>query len=248
MYAPPRTAQRQTFWAFVRIAFVVAAVLLWFDEHAKVVRLSSIDSQQPIKINVPPSQVIVQGSSLEALRNGGKSRDETKSTVSLFLDCQAIPLPIASPPGVAVNLFDAGFHAGVVMQWFPSASGGWPSSPGALEKRIYRCDLTNYSDFEVFDVLMPLQGTIEQVYWDRDNASCVDLISTKTYPIGISVLNRSGGKASFYFYNSGSNCAAVTIPPDVTIDQAGQKRRTHVPLRVGKGGDMPRLWLGPARK
>jgi hypothetical protein len=41
MYWPAKTTDRRLFWGFVRIAFVVAAGLLWGDEHRKVVQLSA---------------------------------------------------------------------------------------------------------------------------------------------------------------------------------------------------------------
>src|SRR5262249_18070545 len=37
MYKPPKAGERPVFWGFVRIAFVISAVLLWVDEHGKVV-------------------------------------------------------------------------------------------------------------------------------------------------------------------------------------------------------------------
>jgi hypothetical protein len=56
MYAPAKASEKRVFWAWVRIAFIVAAVLLWWDEHSKVKQLSP-KSEQPIQINVPPSVV-----------------------------------------------------------------------------------------------------------------------------------------------------------------------------------------------
>ena len=39
MYAPAKATDKRVFWGWVRIAFVVAAVLLWWDEHSKVKQL-----------------------------------------------------------------------------------------------------------------------------------------------------------------------------------------------------------------
>jgi len=39
MYFPAKATERKVFWGFVRIAFVIAAALLWFDEHTKVEQL-----------------------------------------------------------------------------------------------------------------------------------------------------------------------------------------------------------------
>lgn len=41
MYWPAKTTEKRAFWGWVRIAFVVAAVLLWVDEHAKVGQLQA---------------------------------------------------------------------------------------------------------------------------------------------------------------------------------------------------------------
>src|SRR5262249_14820130 len=40
MYAPAKAEQKRAFWSLVRIAFVLAAVLLYFDEHSKVAQLT----------------------------------------------------------------------------------------------------------------------------------------------------------------------------------------------------------------
>jgi hypothetical protein len=44
MYFPAKAAEGKVFFVFVRIAFVIAAVLLWSDEHQKVVQLTSRSS------------------------------------------------------------------------------------------------------------------------------------------------------------------------------------------------------------
>jgi hypothetical protein len=41
MYWPSKVNERKTFWVWARIAFVVAAILLWADEHSKVGQLES---------------------------------------------------------------------------------------------------------------------------------------------------------------------------------------------------------------
>src|ERR1039458_5330676 len=58
MYLPAKANEKKVFWAFARIAFVIAAILLWSDEHAKVVQLYALKSEKPTIINVPPAQVI----------------------------------------------------------------------------------------------------------------------------------------------------------------------------------------------
>lgn len=65
MYRPPVAGQKSVFWAFARIAFVISAVILWTDEHAKVVELSSQLKAKPSiinspQINVPPAQIVFQ--------------------------------------------------------------------------------------------------------------------------------------------------------------------------------------------
>ncbi len=57
MYAPAKAGERRVFWAWVRIAFIVAAVLLWWDEHSKVQQLSAATSQPTILVNTPPAVV-----------------------------------------------------------------------------------------------------------------------------------------------------------------------------------------------
>jgi hypothetical protein len=60
MYAPTKASERQVFWSWVRIAFVVAAVLLWWDERSKVRQLTSqlaAQPGQPVQINVPPAVI-----------------------------------------------------------------------------------------------------------------------------------------------------------------------------------------------
>ncbi len=56
MYAPAKATEKRVFWAWVRIAFIVAAVLLWWDEHSKVKQLSSA-SKPTIQINTPPAVI-----------------------------------------------------------------------------------------------------------------------------------------------------------------------------------------------
>jgi hypothetical protein len=46
MYLPPKIPKKKHFWAVVRIAFVIAAVVLWCDEHAKVLQLQRSDPVQ----------------------------------------------------------------------------------------------------------------------------------------------------------------------------------------------------------
>src|SRR5438105_15767297 len=55
MYWPATAQSPRVFWAFVRIAFVLAAVILWLDEHSKVVT----GPIPPIVIN-PSVPTIVQ--------------------------------------------------------------------------------------------------------------------------------------------------------------------------------------------
>ena len=62
MYLPAKATDQRIFWAWVRIAFVIAAVLLWVDEHSKVGQLSTELStakaeKQPVQLNVPPINV-----------------------------------------------------------------------------------------------------------------------------------------------------------------------------------------------
>lgn len=45
MYLPAKAQEKRLFWAFVRIAFVVAAILLWADEREKVGQLSGLLKQ-----------------------------------------------------------------------------------------------------------------------------------------------------------------------------------------------------------
>jgi hypothetical protein len=63
MYFPPQADSRRVFWRWVRIAFILAAVLLWVDEHSKVTQLtaqltSAKSNQSPIQVHVPPAQII----------------------------------------------------------------------------------------------------------------------------------------------------------------------------------------------
>jgi hypothetical protein len=57
MYFPPKAGERSVFWSWVRIAFIVAAVLLWWDEHSKVKQLSAAAPQPTIQVNTPPAVV-----------------------------------------------------------------------------------------------------------------------------------------------------------------------------------------------
>jgi len=59
MYHPAVAEQKRVFWAFVRIAFIVSAVILWVNEHEKVNQLLSASNakQSPIVVNVPPISV-----------------------------------------------------------------------------------------------------------------------------------------------------------------------------------------------
>ena len=56
MYFPPKEKdQAKTFAAWVRVAFVVAFVLLWYNEHVKVNELSKqLDTKANIQVFVPP--------------------------------------------------------------------------------------------------------------------------------------------------------------------------------------------------
>jgi hypothetical protein len=204
--------------------------------HRLLVQIQSNTKEPPkIQVSVPPPTVITVPA------------DSKPRTVSLFLDCQAIPLPIASPPGVAVTLLDPGFQGGVFMQWYPAATEGWPDWIGKtpLENRIYRCELTNFSDFEVFDVLLPVKVGIQKALWDRDNVSCVGQVSTRIYAGGISALKRNGGVSAFFIYNSSRDCASFTAPTEATI--SGPKGTTRVPLKLGGDEHMKLpMFLGPA--
>src|ERR1039457_6354973 len=42
MYWPTALPPKPLFWSFVRIAFVIAAALLWWDEHQKVLQLLTV--------------------------------------------------------------------------------------------------------------------------------------------------------------------------------------------------------------
>ena len=132
------------------------------------------------------------------------------------------------------------------MQWYPAATEGWPDWIGKtpLENRIYRCELTNFSDFEVFDVLLPVQVGIRKAVWDRDNVSCVDQVSTRIYTGGISALKRNGGVSAFFLHN-GKDCANFTAPTEATI--GGPTEMMRVPLKLGgdKHMNLP-MFLGPA--
>src|ERR1700722_15196723 len=61
MYLPAKAAGKKLFWGFARIAFVIAAVLLWSDEHDKVLQITAVKPEKQTIINVPPAQVIIQG-------------------------------------------------------------------------------------------------------------------------------------------------------------------------------------------
>ena len=61
MYFPPNVPKKRAFWGFVRIAFIVAAVVLWCDEHSKVQQLLA-KSSTSVQVNVPqqaPPQIQV---------------------------------------------------------------------------------------------------------------------------------------------------------------------------------------------
>jgi hypothetical protein len=80
MYRPAIADSKRVFWGFVWIAFVVSAVLLWFDEHSKVAQLSNAKvASQAINISVPPAQVIIQGQAQEY-----KKRDSAQESAKPF--------------------------------------------------------------------------------------------------------------------------------------------------------------------
>jgi hypothetical protein len=60
MYRPAAADRKRVFWAFVRIAFVISAVILLANEHSKVRSLQAGLSKKeaPIIVNVPPAQII----------------------------------------------------------------------------------------------------------------------------------------------------------------------------------------------
>jgi hypothetical protein len=58
MYFPAKAEGKKLFWGFARIAFVIAAILLWSNEHDKVSQLAALKSEKPT-FNVPPAQVVV---------------------------------------------------------------------------------------------------------------------------------------------------------------------------------------------
>src|ERR1017187_441406 len=71
MYWPAKTTDKRAFWGFARIAFVIALILLWADEHSKVVQLADQKPHQPtIQVNVPPTQVVIQGPAVERAKVG----------------------------------------------------------------------------------------------------------------------------------------------------------------------------------
>jgi hypothetical protein len=59
MYVPAKANDKKTFWAFARIAFVLAAVLLYLDEQSKVKQLLAKQTPTPIQITVQPAQVVL---------------------------------------------------------------------------------------------------------------------------------------------------------------------------------------------
>jgi hypothetical protein len=96
MYYPAKADDKKVFWAFVRIAFVVAAVLLWSDEHEKVVQLSRYaeTSRGYIQISryeFPPSFSVGTSYSLNVrLANKGS---EPIYEFSRFINATILPFP-----------------------------------------------------------------------------------------------------------------------------------------------------------
>ncbi len=58
MYAPSKIGDKRTFWGFVRIAFVIAAVLLYLDEHTKVTQFQSRYSEYHTHLYFAPQASI----------------------------------------------------------------------------------------------------------------------------------------------------------------------------------------------
>ena len=140
MYLPPASTTRKTFWGWTRIAFVVSAVILWSDEHAKVAELTAKLNAKPETppsttvnippIVVPPSQVVIQG-------------DKPKG--SLFWSKQEMPAALVanSPYPVNIHLTNRGGREITDAYW---------TVTGSFEK--LRSGNSNQSDREVFGAFL----------------------------------------------------------------------------------------------
>jgi len=102
MYHPAAAESKRIFWCFVRIAFVISAVLLWSDEHDKVTQLLSKPQPPIVQVTLPPQLLGLLEKQVQPQRKSqteGNGSGNTKNTgPNTFRANKTTPAPSAPFP------------------------------------------------------------------------------------------------------------------------------------------------------
>jgi hypothetical protein len=172
MYHPPAAPSKRVFWGFVRIAFVLAALILWLDEHSKVVTgpippLTVIPPSAPEQKPMPDIDISWAGKPLDGqsikVNPGGFGLDPSfdfQSNVEISHPSTRMMFSTRFSVNGSIWQYTGQVPSGFVegVQWYsdrsmyanqpwqgPEFSGGWTFAPGD-EKRSVRVRLELYYD------------------------------------------------------------------------------------------------------
>ncbi len=233
MYLPARADDKRVFWGFVRVAFVIAAVLLWSDEHDKVTQLSKQPAQAKVEVNnnVPPPEVILTPA----------PPDHPKD--SIFLDCDETGLPIEIGADRKVYLFDALAPEGLSVIQVPASTGNYYPPPDDL---TYRCQFVNYGDDPLFSVrgAFGVRKTILSKDTEKESYTCGVGGQFDSHVLDIPEIDPHSGRFSFTLINGSDECAEFSLPTEVTLETGSSRKRTSLIVRRSSAMQS-RLFLFP---
>ena len=108
---------------------------------------------------------------------------------------------------------------------------------------MWRCDITNYADFPIFNVAMKFKEEFLELITSKENAgstSSGQIVDSSERPVVITNIDPKG-TFSFYAYSQSKYFVRVHIPTEVTYLKAGgDARETAQLLPPSMGGGMLR--------
>lgn len=165
----------------------------------------------------------------------------------ILFNCQLAELPIAVPPSGQITTMDifSRLESGSV----PVGLGGRISDPGqkltwfenAFEPgNVWRCDITNYADFPIFNVAMTFKEQFFETVTSKENpgsSSSGKLMDTSDRAILIANLDPRG-TFSFYAYSQSEYYVQVLLPSEVSYLRIGNNQRENAMLLPALSGGM----------
>jgi len=165
---------------------------------------------------------------------GGIAQDELAER-TILIDCHLGMMPKLVPPEGRIYVLPFYYGSpeiwgGGLAEYFaqPGSEFTWPSSAPA-----YRCQLTNYGDATVFNVVLAFPVMFREIVRDSKNPNLMKtgaITGSGERSIEVTKIDVGTNGFVFYIYNQSQHFVSVFLPQSVTLQRNRDNKRRSVRL------------------